>query len=149
MSCKRSAKVIISLLILFPVYLKQDIVIVVGQPVLPEAKADTAVFRQEQTVPLAGPARLNPFLSLEEEGDFFGPKEPPVPIVLGYFNLSAIFCSQAKTENKAIINGMICKVGDEIDANSKKIVEIQPRMVILKDVNGKEYLLMLNKGSEE
>lgn len=149
MNHKGAAKVIISWLILFPAYLKQDITIAVGQPVLPEAKADTAVFRQEQTVPLAGPARLNPFLSLEEEGDFFGPKEPPAPIVLDYFNLSAIFCSQTKTENKAIINGMICKVGDEIDANSKKIVEIQPRKVILKDMNGQEYLLMLNKGSEE
>ncbi|MEK6563857.1 MAG: hypothetical protein AABZ65_02375 [Candidatus Omnitrophota bacterium] len=149
MNHKRAAKIIISWLILFSAYLKQDVTIAVGQPVLPEAKTDAAVIRQEQIVFLAGPVRLNPFLSFEEEGDLFGPKEPPAPVVLDYFNLSAIFCSQAKTENKAIINGMICKVGDEIDANSKKIVEIQPRMVTLKDMSGQKYLLILNKGSEK
>ena len=149
MNHKRAAKIIISWLILFSAYLKQDVAIAVGQLVMPEAKADAAVIRQEQTVPIVGPVRLNPFLSLEEEGNFFGPKEPPAPVVLDYFNLSAIFCSQAKTENKAIINGMICKVGDEIDANSKKIVEIQPRMVTLKDMSGQKYLLILNKGSEK
>ena len=42
---------------------------------------------------------------------------------------------------------MICKVGDEVDAiNSKKIVEIQPRVVILKDITGLEYLLRLDRG---
>ena len=71
---KRAAKIIISWLILFSAYLKQDIAIAVGQPVLPEAKADAAVLRQEQTVPLAVSVRLNPFLSFEEEGIFSGPK---------------------------------------------------------------------------
>ena len=150
MSCKKSTRVIISLLTLFLVYLKRDITIAVGQSVLPEVKADMSAFKQEQAAPLIEPVRSNPFLSFEEERNFFGPKEPPAPIVLDYFNLSAIFCSQAKTENKAIINGMICKVGDEIDAvNSKKIVEIQPKAVMLKDINGLEYLLMLSKGSGE
>lgn len=150
MNRKRSAKVIISLLILFPAYLKQDMAIAVGQLVMPDTKADGAVLKQEQAAPLIGPVRVNPFLSLEEEGNFFGPKEPPAPIVLDYFKLSAIFCSQIKTENKAIINGMICKAGDEVDAiNSKKIVEIRPGEVILKDINGLEYLLRLNKGSEK
>lgn len=149
MSRKRSARIIISLLTLFLAYLKQDIAIAVGQPVLSEVKADTAALKQEQAAPLIESVRSNPFLSLEEERDFFRPKEPLASTVLDYFNLSAIFCSQTKTENKAIINGMICRVGDEIDANSKKIVEIQPRAVILKDINGLKYLLRLNKGSEK
>ena len=146
---KGLTKVIISLLILFLTYLKQDIAMAVGQPVMPEAKAEAAVLAQEQTALFIGPVRLNPFLSLEEERNFSKLKEPPAPVMLDYFNLSAIFCSQTKTENKAIINGMICKVGDEIDADNKKIVEIQPREVILKDTNGLEYLLRLNKGSEK
>jgi len=146
---KRSAKVIISLLILFPAYLKQDIAMAAGQMVMSDVKADAAVLKQEQAAVLIESVRINPFLSFEEERNFFGPKEPPAPIALDYFNLSAIFCSQTKTENKAIINGMICKVGDEIDADNKKIVEIQPREVILKDTNGLEYLLRLNKGSEK
>ena len=146
---KGLTKVIISLLILFLTYLKQDIAMAVGQPVMPEAKAEAAVLAQEQTALFIGPVRLNPFLSLEEEQNFSKLKEPPAPVMLDYFNLSAIFCSQIKTENKAIINGMICKVGDEIDADHKKIVEIRPREVMLKDANGLEYLLRLNKGSEK
>lgn len=145
---KRLAKVIISLLILSLTCLKRDMPMAVGQLVMPEAKVEAAVLKQEQAAPFIEPVRLNPFLSLEEERNFSGPKEP-ARIMLDYFKLSAIFCSQAKTENKAIINGMICRVGDEIDANSKKIVEIQPRAVILKDINGLKYLLRLDKGSSK
>lgn len=147
MSCKRLTRVIILLLTFFPTYLKQDMAI--GQPVLPEAKSDAASLEPRQAASLIEPVRLNPFLSFEEERNFLAPKEP-LRVILDYFNLSAIFYSQEKTENKAIINGIICKVGDEIDViNSKKIVQIQPKVVILKDINGLEYLLMLNKGSEK
>lgn len=147
---KRLARVIISLLILSSACLKQDMPMAVGQLVMPEAKVEAAVLKQEQAAPFIELVRLNPFLSIEEERNFAGPKKPPAPIVLDYFNLSAIFCSQIKTGNKAIINGMICKVGDEVDAiNSKKIVEIQPRVVILKDMAGLEYLLRLDRGSSK
>ena len=148
MSCKPLPRAVIPWLFLFLAYLRSDISIAVGQPAMPEVKVEAAMPEQEQIALLVGPARVNPFLSLEEEWNFLGPKEPPAPIVLDYFKLSAIFCSQVKTENKAIINGMICKVGDEVDViNSKKIVQIQPREVMLKDADGLEYLLRLNKGS--
>lgn len=144
MNCKRSVRVIISLIILSLIYLEQKITAANDeQLVMSEAKADTAAPEQEQAVPFIESDRVNPFLSLEEERDFVAPKEL-TRIVLDYFNLSATFCSPEKTNSKAIINGMICKVGDEIDAvNSKKIVEIQPKRVILTDTNGLEYLLML------
>lgn len=145
MSCKRSAKVIISLLILFPVYLKQDIAIVVGQPVLLEAKTDVVPPEQGQAAPLIESVRLNPFLSSEEEQDFLAPKRLAL-IVLDYLNLSAIFCSPEKTNSKAIINGMIFKMGDVIDArDGKKIVEIHPQAVILRDMRDAEYIVTLYK----
>ncbi len=149
MSCKRSARVIISLLTLFLAYLEQDITMAVGQPVLPEVRTDMTALEQGGAAPSIEPVRLNPFLTFEEERDFFSPKEPS-RVVLDYFNLSAVFCSPEKTNSKAIINGMIYKAGDEIDTvNSKKIVEIQPKAVILKDTRGLEYLLMLYQGSEK
>lgn len=148
MSRKRAVKLIASWLILLPACLRQDLTAAFGQPAIPEAKADAPAFKQEPAAMFIEQARSNPFLSLDEERNFFGPKEPPAPIVLDYFNLSAIFYSQTKTGSKAIINGMICEVGDEVDAvNSKKIAEIQPREVMLKGADGLEYLLRLTRGS--
>ena len=145
MSCKRPTKVIISLLTLFLAYLKQDIAMAVGQPVLSEAKADMAPLEQGQAAPLIESIRLNPFLSFEEERNFLAPKRLAL-IVLNYLNLSAIFCSPEKTNSKAIINGMICRMGDVVDArDGKKIVEIQPRAVILRDMRDVEYIVTLYK----
>ena len=63
MNRKRSAKVIISLLILFPAYLKQDIAMAAGQMVMSDVKADAAVLKQEQAAVLIESVRINPFLS--------------------------------------------------------------------------------------
>lgn len=145
MNCKRLAKVVILLLILFPGYLKQDIDMAVGQPVLPEVKADMSTLKQGQAAPLIESLRLNPFLSFEEEQSFLAPKRLAL-IVLDYFNLSATFCSAEKINSKAIINGMVCKIGDVIDpVDAKKIVEIQPKAVILRDVRDIEYIVVLYK----
>lgn len=93
-------------------------------------------------------SRKNPFLSIAEEA-YFNQPHKVVSIIEDYV-VSAIFCSPDKAEDKAIINGMISKVGDEIGTvNRKKIVEIQPKEVILQDMNGLEYLLRLDKGSKK
>ncbi|HCD37203.1 MAG TPA: hypothetical protein DEQ77_00450 [Candidatus Omnitrophica bacterium] len=149
MNRKGLFRVIISLIVLPFIYLEQKITMAIEQPVLPEVRTDMTVLKPGGAAPSIESVRVNPFLTFEEERDFFSPKEPS-RVMLDYFNLSAIFCSQIKTENKAIINGRIYKTGDEIDAvNSKKIVEIQPKAVILRDTSGLEYLLMLYQGSEK
>ena len=145
MSCKRSTKVIISLLTLSLAYLKQDITMAIGQPVLLEAKADMAPLEQGQATPLIESVRLNPFLSFEEERNFLAPKRLAL-IVLDYLNLSATFCSPEKTNSKAIINGMICRMCDVVEArDGKKIVEIHPQAVILRDMRDVEYIVTLYK----
>ena len=104
-----------------------------------------APLEQGQAAPLIESIRLNPFLSFEEERNFLAPKRLAL-IVLNYLNLSAIFCSPEKTNSKAIINGMICRMGDVVEArDGKKIVEIHPQAVILRDMRDVEYIVTLYK----
>ena len=80
-------------------------------------------------------ARANPFLTKEEEEAF---KETQGRIIIEDMNLSAIMYSPPNS--KVIINGTILKEGDAI--GPKKILEIQPKMVILKDeITKREYIL--------
>jgi hypothetical protein len=82
--------------------------------------------------------RLNPFLTREEE-EIFRRLKGRIPI--DYLNLSAIFYSP-DNESRVIIDGQILRKGQTID--SKKIVEIQPEVVILKDTQG-EYIMRLKR----
>lgn len=112
-----------------------------------EAPSAVAAQKSEDSghVATLASVKLNPFLSLDEEKRYSEPKKP-VFVMLSNYNLSAIFRSQVHSEDKAIINGMICKVDDIIDsADGKKIVEIQPQAVILRDIKDVEYILTLYK----
>lgn len=85
-------------------------------------------------------ARLNPFLTEKEEAAF---KDIDEREVINYLNLSAIFYSSSK-ESKAIIDGRIYKVGDVLD--NKKIVEINPEEIVLKDAS-REYVLKIKRAA--
>lgn len=81
--------------------------------------------------------RVNPFLTAEEE-ELFKDLGKAVPI--DYLNLSAIFYSPGAS--KVIINGYVLEVNNNIDG--KKVIDIQPDEVILKDSEG-EYVVRLRK----
>lgn len=83
----------------------------------------------------------NPFLTQEEEGVT---KETGSFIPINYLSLSAVIYSPR--ESRAIINGQILKVGDNID--NKQVVKIEPEAVILKDAQG-EYIVRLKKVAGE
>lgn len=99
----------------------------------------------EDVVSASALTRLNPFLSRDEERFYSEPKRPAF-VVLGNYNLSATFRSLVSSESKAIINGMVCKIGDIIDPrDGKMLIEIQQQAVILRDAWNVEYILMLYK----
>jgi len=78
----------------------------------------------------------NPFLTHNEEKEFGAKKE-----AIGYLNLSAVF--YAPGHSYAVINGRIVREKDTID--NKKIVNINPESVILKDGAGAEYIIEMKK----
>ncbi|RKY38390.1 MAG: hypothetical protein DRP72_01875 [Candidatus Omnitrophota bacterium] len=80
----------------------------------------------------------NPFLTKEEE-QLFGKKKREV---IENLNLSAIFYSPRK-ESYAIIDGQVVKKDDIIDG--KEVIGITPEEVILKDSQGREFSLKLNR----
>ena len=88
--------------------------------------------------------RFNPFLTKEEE-EIFKYSEVRTPI--DYLNLSAIFYSAESNKSMAIIDGEILGEGQTID--NKKIVKIQPKAVILEDVQRtyfqKQYIIRLKE----
>jgi len=84
-----------------------------------------------------GTVRVNPFLTIEEEGLF---KALDGATSIDYLNLSAIFYSPGAS--KAIINGYVLEVNDSVDG--KKVTDIESDRVILKDSEGK-YVVMLRK----
>jgi hypothetical protein len=87
-------------------------------------------------------ARSNPFLTKEEEEAF---KESQGRVPIKDMNLSAIMYSPPNS--KVIVDGAILKEGDNI--GTKKIIEIQPKMVIFKDETTKlEYTLKTTGAAE-
>jgi len=77
----------------------------------------------------------NPFLKLEErESDRLKNQRKTID----YLNLTAIFHSPPTS--RAIVEGKIVKEGDIID--NKRVIEIQPEAIVLKDFEG-EYILEL------
>lgn len=90
--------------------------------------------RDEEAAQLAL-SRSNPFLTKEEEENY---KETQGRIIIDDMTLSAVMYSPPNS--KVIIDGSIFKEGD--DLGSKKIIEIQPKAVILKDESSKrEYII--------
>ena len=79
--------------------------------------------------------RRNPFLTIDEEKEFDeGKKE-----IISYLNLSAII--YAPGNSYAVIDGRI--VGEKGTIEDKKVVKIDPQEVILKDDQGKEYIIRM------
>jgi len=107
-----------------------------------QQKTDEEKARDAQAAELAL-ARSNPFLTQEEEENF---KETQGRIIIEDMNLSAVMYSPPNS--KAIINGVIVKEGGTL--GSKKIIEIQPKAVIMKDeVSKREYILKTKNAAEK
>ena len=88
-------------------------------------------------------ARSNPFLTKEEEEAF---RETQGRVPIKDMTLSAIMYSPPNS--KVIIDGAILKEGNTV--GTKKIIEIQPKMVILKDETTKlEYILKAKEAAEK
>jgi hypothetical protein len=99
-----------------------------------QQKTEEEKTREEEAAQLAL-SRSNPFLTKEEEENF---KETQGRIIVEDMTLSAVMYSPP--DSKVIIDGSILKEGDNI--GSKKIIEIQPKAVILRDESSKrEYIL--------
>ena len=81
--------------------------------------------------------RKNPFLRWEEEKKLAQKK---MREIINYLNLTAIFYSPSKSF--AVIDGYVVEEGDTIAG--KKVIEINPKAVILKDEKG-EYILPLKE----
>src|SRR3989338_4248457 len=94
---------------------------------------------EESVIEAEGNARLNPFLSAEEEAAFADSGSNY--ILIDYPAPSAIIYS-SDGNSKAIINGRILGLGNSID--DKEIIAIRPEEVILKDSQS-EYILKLKK----
>ena len=105
---------------------------------------ESAAEPRKTTQPLAGqetalaPDELtrNPFLSAEEESEF---RDAGKAIPLDTLLLSAILYSSA-AKSKVVLQGRILEKGDSI--GDKKIIEIRPEAVILKDA-ATEYIVRL------
>ncbi|MBU4305086.1 MAG: general secretion pathway protein GspB [Candidatus Omnitrophica bacterium] len=82
------------------------------------------------------PRQRNPFLSLAETVRFLQGDEETWEGV----SLSAVFYSG--DNSYAVINGRIVKINDVIDG--KKVVEIRPDAVVLKDIE-KRYIVYLSE----
>lgn len=132
----KRALVILSLLILLSVGINWQTAIIKAQET---PSNQLAAQDKEGKVELINIAlsRVNPFLTLEEE-EFFKDLGEAIPI--DYLNLSAILYSPGVS--KIIINGYVLEVNDNIDG--KKIIDIQPDKVTLKDAEG-EYVIRLRK----
>lgn len=105
------------------------------QPVQP-AQTRLSGQAKEAVSPVSELAQ-NPFLTDEEEK--FAGLGKVIPI--DYLAVSAILYSSSN-RSKAIIDGKILEVGGSVD--NKKIVEILPEAVILKDAQA-EYIVQLRK----
>ena len=90
-----------------------------------QQKKEEEKAKEEEAAQLAL-SRTNPFLTKEEEENY---KETQGRIIIEDMTLSAVMYSPPNS--KVIINGSIFKEGDDI--GTKKIIEIQPKAVILKD----------------
>lgn len=108
----------------------------------PSSESDAAQGEENQPVPrkeaALAPAEItrNPFLSAEEENEF---RDAGKAIPLDTLLLSAILYSPA-AKSKIILQGRILEKGDSI--GDKKIIEIRPEAVILKDA-ATEYIVRL------
>ena len=94
---------------------------------------------EESAIEAEENARLNPFLSAEEEAAFADSGSNY--ILIDYLAPSAIIYSP-DGNSKAIINGRILRLGNLID--DKEIIAIRPEEVIVKDSQS-EYILKLKK----
>jgi hypothetical protein len=128
--------VILSLLIFLDLGLNSQISIIKAEKT---ASGQMLAQAQERKVELVNISlsRVNPFLTLEEE-ELFKDLSRATPI--DYLNLSAIFYLPGAS--KVIINGYVLEVNDNIDG--KKIIDIQPDRVTLKD-HEREYVVALRK----
>ncbi|MDD4907783.1 MAG: general secretion pathway protein GspB [Candidatus Omnitrophica bacterium] len=107
-----------------------------------QQKTEEEKAREEEAAQLAL-ARTNPFLTKEEEENY---KETQGRILIENMTLSAVMYSPPSS--KVIIDGAILKEGDNI--GQKKIIEIQPKAVILKDDSSKsEYILKTKDAAEK
>ncbi|TAN62297.1 hypothetical protein EPN16_01850 [bacterium] len=96
----------------------------------------TRALAGQEADPASDELTRNPFLSAEEESEF---RDAGKAIPLDTLTLSAILYSSAD-KSKAILQGRILQKGDSI--GDKKIIEIRPEAVILKDA-ATEYIIRL------